>query len=126
MRGKWQGSWKMSKDAEKILYRMIQPNADQRCTAPEALQDPYWDLPSPTSAHKPGGIPCRSRSRDAISPSSSRRVFKTRQSGRKHAEVNQIDKENVPITAPNMKKGPGRQRVLSGTDGEYLFPFWEG
>jgi hypothetical protein len=104
---------------------MIQPNADQRCTAPEALQDPYWDLPSPASAHKPGGIPCRSRSRDAISPSS-RRVFKTRQSGRKHVEVNQIDKENVPMTAPNMKKGPGRQRVLSGTDGEYHFPFWEG
>ena len=115
----------MSKDVEKILHRMIQPNADQRCTAPEALQDPYWDLPSPASVHKPGGIPCRSRSRDAISPSS-RRVFKTRQSGRKHAEVNQIDKENVPMTAPNMKKGPGRQRVLSGTDGEYHFPFWEG
>ena len=48
-RGKWLGNWKMSKGAEKMLRRMIQPNADQRCTAPEVLQDPYGigraDLP---------------------------------------------------------------------------------
>ncbi|KAH9018434.1 kinase-like domain-containing protein [Lactarius pseudohatsudake] len=37
MRGKWLGSWKMSKGIEKMLHRMIQPNADVRCTAPDAL-----------------------------------------------------------------------------------------
>ncbi|KAK0188110.1 hypothetical protein F5146DRAFT_1062051 [Armillaria mellea] len=42
LRGKWIGSWTMSKGMEKLLRRMISPNADLRCTASEAMQDPYW------------------------------------------------------------------------------------
>ena len=37
MRRKWLGSWKKSKGAEKMLRRMIQPNANLRCTAPVRL-----------------------------------------------------------------------------------------
>jgi serine/threonine-protein kinase GIN4 len=115
----------MSKGAEKILRRMIQPNADLRCTAPEALQDPYWGPPPSASAHKraaSGGIQGRSRSRNVISPLSSRRASKTQQSESEHAEIKQDDKENVPVTTPNTKKGPHRQRVLSGTDGKFFYP----
>ncbi|KAK0464358.1 kinase-like domain-containing protein [Desarmillaria tabescens] len=42
LRGKWIGSWTMSKGMEKLLRRMISPNADLRCTASQAMQDPYW------------------------------------------------------------------------------------
>ena len=124
MRGKWLGSWKMSKGVEKILHRLIQPNADLRCTAPEALQDPYWDLPLPASGHKRAvGPRDKSQSRGIISPLSSRRASKAQQSERERPERKQDDKENAPVTTttPNSKKGPARQRVLSGTDGEFFF-----
>ncbi|CDO76701.1 hypothetical protein BN946_scf184975.g10 [Trametes cinnabarina] len=42
LRGKWVGTWKMSKGAEKLLKRMVLPNADLRCTAEEAMRDVYW------------------------------------------------------------------------------------
>ncbi|KAF7364956.1 Protein kinase domain-containing protein [Mycena venus] len=42
LRGKWVGTWKMSKTIEKLLRRMISPNADLRCTATDAMNDPYW------------------------------------------------------------------------------------
>jgi serine/threonine-protein kinase GIN4 len=32
----------MSRAAEKLIRRMVAPNADVRCLAPEALDDPYW------------------------------------------------------------------------------------
>jgi serine/threonine-protein kinase GIN4 len=128
MRGKWQGSWKMSKSAEKILRRMIQPNADLRCTAPEALQDPYWDS-LPVSAHKRAagfGTPARSGSRNISSRLSPRRVSKTQQSECEHAEMKQDDKENIPVITPNTRKGPPRQRILSGTDGKFDFASYQG
>ncbi|KAH9948872.1 hypothetical protein B0H21DRAFT_206131 [Amylocystis lapponica] len=43
LRGKWVGSWKMSKSFEKLLRRMISPNADLRCTALDAMADSYWE-----------------------------------------------------------------------------------
>ncbi|KAL1742344.1 kinase-like domain-containing protein [Schizophyllum fasciatum] len=42
LRGKWIGTWKMSRGMEKLLRRMMSPNADLRCTASDALDDPYW------------------------------------------------------------------------------------
>ncbi|KAK7028128.1 hypothetical protein VNI00_014943 [Paramarasmius palmivorus] len=42
LRGKWVGTWKMSKGVERLLRRMLAPNADLRCTASEAMKDPYW------------------------------------------------------------------------------------
>ncbi|KAF9468652.1 kinase-like domain-containing protein [Collybia nuda] len=42
LRGKWVGNWKMSKDMERMLRRMVAPNADLRCTASQAMVDPYW------------------------------------------------------------------------------------
>ncbi|KAF9255643.1 hypothetical protein L218DRAFT_314111 [Marasmius fiardii PR-910] len=51
LRGKWIGSWKMSKGVEKLLRRMLAPNADLRCTATEAMKDPYW-LPDGQSSHR--------------------------------------------------------------------------
>jgi serine/threonine protein kinase len=32
----------MSKSVEKLLRRMLVPNADLRYTAAEAVEDPYW------------------------------------------------------------------------------------
>ncbi|KAH0586424.1 hypothetical protein H2248_007659 [Termitomyces sp. 'cryptogamus'] len=56
LRGKWVGEWHMSRGIERMLRRMIVPNADLRCTATQALNDQYWvyrkdkaTLPSPTS-----------------------------------------------------------------------------
>ncbi|KAF9645155.1 kinase-like protein [Thelephora ganbajun] len=42
VRGKWVGSYKMSRGVEKLIRRMVSPNADVRCFASEALDDPYW------------------------------------------------------------------------------------
>jgi serine/threonine-protein kinase GIN4 len=119
MRGKWLGIWKMSKGAEKMLRRMIQPNADLRCTAPEVLQDPYWDASLPAPGHKKlasSVTPDKSKSYNGVSPLSSRRASKV-QAEREQTKRKHYDKENSPITVPKSKKTPSRQRVLSGTDG---------
>ncbi|OCH84370.1 kinase-like protein [Obba rivulosa] len=58
LKGKWLGSWKMSKGLERLLRRMIQPNADLRYTASHAMSDSYWsqkDVQSPVHAHKKSG-----------------------------------------------------------------------
>lgn len=46
------GTWKMSKSIEKLLRRMVLPNADLRCNASQAMEDPYWtQTESPGHAH---------------------------------------------------------------------------
>ncbi|KZT67233.1 hypothetical protein DAEQUDRAFT_729268 [Daedalea quercina L-15889] len=53
LRGKWVGTWKMSKGLEKLLRRMILPNADLRCTATQAMEDEYWvHKEAPAPAHR--------------------------------------------------------------------------
>lgn len=51
IRGKWVGSWKMTKSIEKLLRRMISPNADLRCTATQAINDPYWKEVASAASH---------------------------------------------------------------------------
>jgi serine/threonine-protein kinase GIN4 len=106
-----------------MLRRMIQPNADLRCTAPEVLQDPYWDASLSSPGHKNlaiSGTPDKSRSHNGVSPLSSRRASKVQQAEREQTKRKYYDKENSPITVVNPKKVPSRQRVLSGTDGLFL------
>ncbi|KAH6912813.1 CAMK/CAMKL/MARK protein kinase [Coprinopsis sp. MPI-PUGE-AT-0042] len=42
LRGKWMGTWAGTPGMEKLLRRMMAPNADLRCTAAQALSDRYW------------------------------------------------------------------------------------
>ncbi|TDL22269.1 kinase-like protein, partial [Rickenella mellea] len=42
VKGKWVGTWQMSKNVEKLLRKMITPNADLRITAEDAMKDSYW------------------------------------------------------------------------------------
>ena len=122
MRGKWLGSWKMSKGIEKMLHRMIQPNADVRCTAPEALGDSYWDVPLPVPKKTASsGTPDKARSRNVTPLWSPRQVSKGQPSERKRVEKRDEDKENITETTPNTKKIPARQRVLSGSGGKCRF-----
>lgn len=122
MRGKWLGSWKMSKGIEKMLHRMIQPNADVRFTATEALDDPYWDSPLPVPKKTASsGTPDKAKPRNVTSAKSSRQVSKGQPPERKRAERRDEDKENTPVTTPNVKKNPVRQRVLSGSGGKRSF-----
>lgn len=52
LRGKWVGKWEFSKGMEKLLQRMIAPNADLRCTAMQAIADSYWkDSLATSSTH---------------------------------------------------------------------------
>ncbi|KIY68301.1 kinase-like protein [Cylindrobasidium torrendii FP15055 ss-10] len=44
LRGQWIGDWKMSRGMEKLLRRMISPNADLRCTISQAMKDTYWTM----------------------------------------------------------------------------------
>jgi serine/threonine-protein kinase GIN4 len=42
----------MSKSIEKLLRRMISPNADLRCTASDAMNDGYWrQVKEPAGLH---------------------------------------------------------------------------
>ena len=122
MRGKWLGSWKMSKGIEKMLHRMIQPNADVRCTAPEALGDSYWDAPLPVPKKTASsGTPDKARSRNVTPLWSPRQASKGQPPERKRVEKRDEDKENITGTTPNTKKIPARQRVLSGSGGKCRF-----
>jgi hypothetical protein len=122
MRGKWLGSWKMSKGIEKMLHRMIQPNADVRCTASEALGDSILGC-SATCSQKTASseTPDKARPRNVTPLLSSRQVSKGQPPERKRVEKRDEDKENIPVTTPNSKKNPVRQRVLSGSGGKFRF-----
>ncbi|GLB38202.1 putative protein tyrosine kinase [Lyophyllum shimeji] len=52
LRGKWVGEWKMSKGMERMLRRMVAPNADLRCTATQAMSDPYWAYRKDSTTHR--------------------------------------------------------------------------
>ncbi|KAG5653104.1 hypothetical protein H0H81_002251 [Sphagnurus paluster] len=52
LRGKWVGEWKMSKGMERMLRRMVAPNADLRCTASQAMNDPYWAYRKESMSHR--------------------------------------------------------------------------
>ncbi|KAF8627400.1 hypothetical protein AX17_006215 [Amanita inopinata Kibby_2008] len=52
LRGKWVGTWKMTQGIEKLLRRMIAPNADLRCTATDAMADEYWHHRKITNPHR--------------------------------------------------------------------------
>lgn len=41
----------MSKLIETLLGRMVSPNVDLRCTATEAMADPYWEGQRETTSH---------------------------------------------------------------------------
>ncbi|KAI0699944.1 hypothetical protein C8T65DRAFT_742293 [Cerioporus squamosus] len=110
LRGKWVGQWKMSKGVEKLLRRMILPNADLRCTASDAMADPYWtQTEAPGHAHKKSASVSHSRSAslidtkvlDVISPWSSR-VQKEKEkvrSDRDRIKTVASGKENATTTA---------------------------
>ncbi|KAG2124085.1 kinase-like domain-containing protein [Suillus cothurnatus] len=49
MGGKWAGSYTIRRPAEKLLKRMIVPNADLRCTAEQAMADLYWQAAAATA-----------------------------------------------------------------------------
>ncbi|TFK27626.1 hypothetical protein FA15DRAFT_701826 [Coprinopsis marcescibilis] len=50
LRGKWIGKWDASPPMERLLRRMMSPNADLRCTAAQALADGYWQVGSRSRA----------------------------------------------------------------------------
>ncbi|KAF8349484.1 hypothetical protein F5887DRAFT_1235165 [Amanita rubescens] len=52
LRGKWVGAWNMSLDLERLLCRMITPNADLRCTATGAMADDYWHRRNGSDMHR--------------------------------------------------------------------------
>ncbi|KAF5382497.1 hypothetical protein D9615_003045 [Tricholomella constricta] len=58
LRGKWVGEWKMSKGVERMLRRMVAPNADLRCTATQAMNDPYWAYRKDSTAHSGSPLFC--------------------------------------------------------------------
>ncbi|KZT28346.1 hypothetical protein NEOLEDRAFT_916115 [Neolentinus lepideus HHB14362 ss-1] len=90
MKGKWVGAYKMSKSMERLLKKMILPNADLRITSSEAMEDPYWtkDLELPASTHKKT-VSGHTRSpslADIISPFSTRGRSVSREHRRKSAK----------------------------------------
>ncbi|KAH9924299.1 uncharacterized protein BXZ73DRAFT_103586 [Epithele typhae] len=67
LRGKWVGTWTMSKGVEKLLRRMVLPNADLRCTASQAMADPYWtQAESLKQVHRKSASVSHSRSSSLI------------------------------------------------------------
>ncbi|EED78106.1 predicted protein [Postia placenta Mad-698-R] len=99
LRGKWVGTWKMTRDAEKLLRRMILPNADLRCMASEALLDGYWSpellAPSHRKATSVSHAPSLSlglekdvfKFSDIISPWSPRKTDKGKEKDNSKVEI---------------------------------------
>ncbi|KAF6755803.1 kinase-like domain-containing protein [Ephemerocybe angulata] len=52
LRGKWMGKWSFSDKMEKLLRRMMSPNADLRCTAAQAMVDGYWNTNRESQSHR--------------------------------------------------------------------------
>ncbi|KAI0315826.1 hypothetical protein OF83DRAFT_1061408 [Amylostereum chailletii] len=117
LRGKWVGTWKMSKGAERLLRRMIQPNADLRCMAADAMKDSYWTqaAEAPTVSHKRAastssisrvlGDKEGTKLLDIISPWSTRRLSKDQEKERK-TKVPAKDKENIASPPPSLRLRP--------------------
>ncbi|ETW81318.1 hypothetical protein HETIRDRAFT_451140 [Heterobasidion irregulare TC 32-1] len=140
LRGKWVGTWKMSKGAEKMLRRMIQPNADLRCMAKDAMLDLYWaeSKDAFAAAHRKSAsmsftgaatsTPTPEKDKDGtklidiISPWSTRRLSKDQRDKEKERKPkagaatsasasSSVDKENAFAT-PGAAR-PKAQRLLS-------------
>ncbi|KAI0038637.1 hypothetical protein FA95DRAFT_1684578 [Auriscalpium vulgare] len=115
MRGKWVGSYTMSKGVERLIHRMVQPNADLRCTATEAMADLYWNAAAATSslgAHKKAASissPDASKILDIISPWSTRRL--SRDVKVKAKATTKVDKENI-MTATKPTKLLNKDKAL--------------
>ncbi|TBU59232.1 hypothetical protein BD310DRAFT_948155 [Dichomitus squalens] len=116
LRGKWVGAWKMSKGVERLLRRMIAPNADLRCTASEAMDDAYWTAakadeqgPPARHAHKKSASVSHSRTSslalDIMSPWASRA---SRERGHKDAnkekDKDKDKSKNKPASAATVGK----------------------
>ncbi|EPQ51083.1 hypothetical protein GLOTRDRAFT_133405 [Gloeophyllum trabeum ATCC 11539] len=90
MKGKWIGTWKMSKAMERLLKRMVLPNADLRCTSSDAIEDPYWtkdpDLPASTHKKTASGHVRSPSLADIMSPFSTRGRSASRERKRKSAK----------------------------------------
>ncbi|GJJ13306.1 hypothetical protein Clacol_007558 [Clathrus columnatus] len=62
VKGKWVGKWTMTKGLERLLRKMILPNADLRITARVALNDSYFDPHRLDDPHKsPSRLPLSPR-----------------------------------------------------------------
>ncbi|KAI0087036.1 hypothetical protein BDY19DRAFT_1092650 [Irpex rosettiformis] len=104
MQGKWVGSWKMSASIERMLRRMISPNADLRYNASQAMADRYWSRVEDSlgASHRKSASAShlRAASMDDIendSPLSGGRVSKDslRHRAEKTRVLVAVDKENI-------------------------------
>ncbi|KAG2138634.1 uncharacterized protein EDB93DRAFT_1090613 [Suillus bovinus] len=66
MRGKWVGAYTIPRPVEKLLKRMIVPNADLRCTAKQAMADVYWQAAVPDKLIHSPSLKDTSTPKDAV------------------------------------------------------------
>ncbi|THH04089.1 hypothetical protein EW146_g10267, partial [Bondarzewia mesenterica] len=123
LRGKWVGTWKMSKSAERLLRRMIQPNADLRCMATDVMADSYWTeyKDAVVSSHRKSASvsyvtsPLSSvvgkdsaKLIDIISPWSTRRLSKDQREKERKTKGGKVamsaGKENASLAVPKTRK----------------------
>ncbi|KAI0647816.1 hypothetical protein C8Q79DRAFT_952090 [Trametes meyenii] len=132
LRGKWVGAWKMSRGVEKVLRRMILPNADLRCNASEAMLDPYWTAgPEPALAHRKSASVTHSRASslvldkdvskllDVIPPWGSRANKDKGKEKEKKDERNKADKEkdkakSAAATGKENARAPAKKEAEAG------------
>ncbi|THH18203.1 hypothetical protein EW146_g2746 [Bondarzewia mesenterica] len=123
LRGKWVGTWKMSKSAERLLRRMIQPNADLRCMATDVMADSYWTeyKDAVVSSHRKSASVSYVASPlslvvgkdsakliDIISPWSTRRLSKDQREKERKTKGGKVamsaGKENASLAVPKTRK----------------------
>jgi serine/threonine-protein kinase GIN4 len=122
IQGKWVGGWNMSAGAERLLSRLLTPNADLRCTAADALADAYWTAPvAPLSPPSLGKTPRREPAPRAPSVAEILSPWATR-SMRGRGKENAAPRERTiapAASAPGLDAEKRRQsrQPLKGDDG---------
>ncbi|KAI0338866.1 hypothetical protein BDW22DRAFT_1362161 [Trametopsis cervina] len=116
LRGKWIGSWKMSPSMERMLRRMISPNADLRYNASEAMADRYWSQTqgdSPLASHRKSASVSHSRGTSLADIPNGLPVWTGRSTKEESKAKQERTKIPVAVDKENIASPPGLAREKS-------------
>ena len=111
----------MSEGIERMLRKMISPKADARCTASDAMKDPYWveqlesrPTLSPAASTNPIKTPSRTRKQDAkLTTPSSKDNYRSPSSSSIPRSAARPTRRVTPLGLPPIEGSPHTLRTKS-------------
>ncbi|KAH8824981.1 hypothetical protein DL96DRAFT_1467433 [Flagelloscypha sp. PMI_526] len=116
LKGKWVGEWTISPGVEKLLRRMISPNADLRCNATDASLDAYWKtpLPSPQQLQKISSVSTVVFEKDSAKLRAAATPTRTRANKENLVSPPGLDAKS-PKSATSLRSSKSQPKVLSSS-----------